>query len=157
MSSAAGLITATIHETARQWISTGLVESIAQIGDGQCDEFAHEVMDKLAASTPDLATQITFGMTEEYWSHTNGQCDAFCADIARLRREHAPLPNGIDDLTLSHAIGGMTHVWLIHDGVHYDATAPEGRSHFLLMPFFADQIDRMTETGEAIAPSRSDP
>src|SRR3546814_15897713 len=73
--------------------------------------------------------------TEDWWVRIlrpdgtdTGEAEAFTIDIARLRREGAPLPDWLqnDDLEAAQTIGAMTHNWLVLDGRHYDATCPEG-------------------------------
>lgn len=141
------IIARTIRDATTHWLDEGIVPTIRAIGDGQCEEFATEVMERLRRIDPDTASGTTFGYTEDWWLRELGEhgvdmdgAVCFEADIPRLRAEGAPLPLDISDLDLSLLIGGATHVWLRWNDLHFDATAPDGRTHFLLMPFFADQI-----------------
>lgn len=118
-----------IRRQTQEWLSTGKADSVHAIGSGLCYEFAEELLDRLS-DIPGIA----LGETESWWS------DDFHADIAKLRSEGAPLPKHLSDRDLAHLIGAATHMWIIWNGMHFDATAPEGREHFLLMPFFADQL-----------------
>lgn len=122
-------ITAAIHSLAAEWIEEGRIQHPRDIGDGQCEDFAHELADRLH-NIQDL---------EVLWSD-NWWIDDFVADIDRLRREGAPLPSGVEDRHLADLIGSATHAWIHWNGLHFDATAPNGKDHFLEMPFYADQI-----------------
>lgn len=135
------LITATIVDLTKQWLNEGIVSTVRQIGNGLCEEFAQQVLDRLHVERPNTLNIVTAAFTDDWWLRESPDA-AICfeADIPRLRAEGAPLPDDMSDKELSQLIGCATHMWIVHDGMHYDATAPEGRSHFLLMPFFADQI-----------------
>src|SRR3546814_2997067 len=96
--------------------------------------------------------------TEDWWVRIlrpdgtdTGEAEAFTIDIARLRREGAPLPDWLqnDDLEAAQTIGAMTHNWLVLDGRHYDASCPEGAAHFFEMPFFANQIARLRSSARS--------
>jgi len=144
-----------IHETisrhirslTQEWLADGTVPTVRAIGDGLCEEFAKEALARMAAALPEASGSIHLNYTEDWWMRELDEdgvdMDAalcFEADIPRLRSEGAPLPADMSDDELSGLIGSATHVWLEWNGLHFDATAPEGRLHFLLMPFFADQI-----------------
>jgi hypothetical protein len=149
-------LTEAIRTLGAEWVSSGRVPCIRSIGDGHCYEFARGVMDRLGVDEhgagwlpEDSHGRLIDCVTEDWWSRLHdddgsdaGEADAFVADLARLRREGAPLPDGIedDDQEFADVLGSMTHNWLVLDGRHYDATCPEGVGHFLLMPFFADQV-----------------
>lgn len=149
-------LTEAIRALAAEWISSGRVPSIRSIGDGHCYDFAREAMARLGAGEhgagwlpEDSHGRLIDCVTEDWWRRIlnddgsdSGEADAFVADLARLRREGAPLPPDIedDDQEFAGLLGSMTHNWLVLDGRHYDATCPEGSDHFLTMPFFADQI-----------------
>lgn len=143
------LLSATIIAVRDDWIETGVVENARDIGDGHCYDFARAVMERLGVkghgdgySPQDSQGRLIDVVTEDWWSRAvdDDEAEAFHMDVSRLRAEGAPLPPGIEDDELAHLLGGMTHNWLVLDGRHYDATCPEGAEHFLLMPFFADQI-----------------
>lgn len=147
-------LTAAILAMRERWIAEGLVPDARAIGDGDCYEFAKAVMDHLGVEghgsgfmPEDSHGRLVDVVTEDWWSRIldadGGDADeaeAFHMDVARLRAEGAPLPDGIADENLAWLLGAMTHNWLVLDGRHYDATCPQGVEHFLLMPFFADQI-----------------
>lgn len=141
------IIETAICETTGRWLRTGIVQTLRAIGDGQCEEFATEVFEAIRRMDAKTAGETSLAFTEDWWlrkldEHGRDMGGAICfeADIPRLRAEGAPLPDDIDDENLSLLIGQATHVWLHWRGLHFDATAPAGQSHFLLMPFFADQI-----------------
>lgn len=149
-------LTEAIRTLAAEWISSGQVSCVRSIGNGQCYEFARGVMERLrqgehgAGWMPeDSHGRLIDCVTEDWWSRIVdddgidiGEAEPFTMDIARLRAEGAPLPEGIadEDDDFARILGSMTHDWIVLDGKHYDATCPDGASHFLLMPFFADQI-----------------
>ncbi len=147
---------AMILDVTQEWIAEGRVVDARAIGDGRCYDFARTVMERLgsdehgAGFAPDDSTgRLIDCVTEDWWSRIVdddgidiGEAEPFTMDIARLRAEGAPLPEGIadEDDDFARILGSMTHDWIVLDGKHYDATCPDGASHFLLMPFFADQI-----------------
>ncbi|MFZ3481698.1 hypothetical protein [Sphingomonas sp. 3-13AW] len=121
--------------------------AVKEIGDGLCEEFAELVLSQILQHYPEAERDIGLGYTDDWWIRALDEsgCDtgsalAFEADIDRLRTEGAPIPADITDAELSLLIGSATHVWLRWNGLHFDATAPDGSEHFLLMPFFRDQI-----------------
>lgn len=145
-----------------EWLASGVVETARAIGDGHCYDFARTVMERLGVegygsgfSVEDSHGRLIDVVTEEWWSRMPGaeddEAEAFHMDVPRLRAEGAPLPAGIDDDELAHLLGAMTHNWLVLDGRHHDATCPEGADHFLLMPFFADQIAGRLREGRRAA------
>ena len=153
------LLTETIEATLADWIAAGRVLKASQVGNGFCYEFAEEVMTRLGSTEygdgympSDSFGRLVDVCTEDWWVRVlradgtdAGEAEAFTIDIARLRREGAPLPGWLqdDDVEAAQTIGSMTHNWLVLDGLHYDATCPEGADHFLDLPFFANQIDRL--------------
>jgi hypothetical protein len=159
-------LTEAIRTLGAEWVSSGRVPCIRSIGDGHCYEFARGVMDRLGVGEhgagwlpEDSRGRLIDCVTEDWWRRIldddgsdAGEADAFVADIARLRREGAPLPDGIedDDEEFAARLGSMTYNWLVLDCRHYDATCPEGADHFLSMPFFADQIAGWLEERSAM-------
>jgi hypothetical protein len=141
------LVSATIRDLTRQWLDEGTVTRVREIGNGLCEEFAQEALDRIHAADPHTIDIVAGAFTDDWWMRETdvqgrdlGRAVSFAADIPRLRAEGAPLPDDLTDGELSDLVGCATHMWIVHDGVHYDATAPDGAAHFLLMPFFADQI-----------------
>lgn len=148
MTATGDLVAATIRQLTREWLDDGTVAAVREIGDGLCEEFAREVLCRVHATDPSTVETVTAAFTDDWWIREQdaegrdlGSAVSFECDIPRLRDEGAPLPSGMPDDELSLLIGAATHMWIVHDGLHHDATAPDGRHHFLLMPFFADQID----------------
>ena len=141
-----------------EWIADGTVPDVRTIGGGHCYDFTAAVMERMGVSDDhgagrlpaESAGHLIDCVTEDWWvrilntdGSDAGEAEPFVADNPRLRREGAPLPDGINEDDLAGAIGSMTHNWLVLDGRHYDATCPEGAEHWLLMPFFADQISKL--------------
>ncbi len=141
------IIAQAIRETTEEWLKDARVPTVRAIGDGQCEEFALEALERLRIADAQTADRTSLAYTEDWWirevdEHGRDMDCAICfeADVPRLRSEGAPLPTDVDDADLSLLIGCATHVWLVWNDLHFDATAPDGRTHFLLMPFFGDQI-----------------
>jgi hypothetical protein len=141
------LVARTIRALTAEWLAEGVVPTVRAIGDGMCEEFANEVLDRIHATDPATIDVVTAAFTDDWWLRETdgegrdlGSAVSFEADVDRLRREGAPLPDDVPDAELSLLIGAATHMWIVHDGMHHDATAPDGAEHFLLMPFFADQV-----------------
>ena len=141
------LVAGAIRRLTAEWLAEGVVTTVREIGDGLCEEFAQGVLDRVHAADPSTIGVVTAAFTDDWWIRETdadgrdlGSTVSFECDVPRLRAEGAPLPSDIPDDELSLLIGAATHMWIVHDGIHHDATAPDGASHFLLMPFFADQI-----------------
>lgn len=122
-------ITSTIRKLISEWIAEGEVKNVYQIGSGQCYEFADELEYRLQK-----IPGVNRAETEDWW------IDDFSMDIGLLRRQCVELPKNINDNDLSYILGAATHAWITWNGLHFDATAPEGVACFTQMPFFADQI-----------------
>lgn len=149
----------TIKAILADWIAAGRVQNVTEVGNGHCYDFAEEVMTRLGWKEygwgylpEDSHGRLIDVATEDWWNRKRkpdgsdaGEAESFTIDIARLRREGAPLPQWIedDDIEIAQFLGSMTHSWLVLDGRHYDATCPDGAAHFFEMPFFANQIARL--------------
>ena len=160
-------LSAAIVAEREAWIMAGTVADARAIGDGHCYDFAQAVMRRLGVAghgagyaPEDSHARLVDVVTEDWWTMVvdddgDEEADPFHMDIPRLRREGAPLPSGIDDDTLAGLLGAMTHNWLVLDGRHHDATCPEGADHFLLMPFFANQLSGHLATQETTITSNT--
>lgn len=155
-------MTPTLPEAIRtltaEWIEAGTVRDVREIGCGRCYDFAEAVMLRMGSQEhgsgwmpEDSHGRLIDCVTDDWWRRVlttegadAGEAETFVIDLPRLRRESAPLPECISDEDEEFAgfLGSLTHNWLVLDGRHHDATCPEGADHFLLMPFFADQIGR---------------
>lgn len=151
-------ISRNVRSLTQEWLDDGTVATVRAIGDGLCEEFAEAALVRIAGDRPEAASATYLRYTDDWWlrqlDEDGNDMNAallFEADIPRLRSEGAPLPADMGDEDLSRLIGAATHVWLEWNGLHFDATAPEGRSHFLLMPFFADQIEGYRNDPERLA------
>lgn len=139
MTTPAELTTAITTVTA-EWLASGRVSTVRQIGDGHCYDFAEEVLTRLGRHDlygygyDPVKASLQEARTEDFW------LDDFCADMALVRASGETIPEGVPEAVATDIISTATHAWLVLDGRHYDATAPEGRDGFLEMPFFADQF-----------------
>ncbi len=146
-----------IRAQTDEWIREGRVRSAGDVGNGHCYDFAEGVMTRLGVEghgsgflPEDSRGRLIDCVTEDWWSRVlladgsdSGEAECFRIDLPRLRREGAPLPDRIshDDEEFACLLGSMTHNWLVLDDRHHDASCPEGAEHFLLMPFFKNQVD----------------
>jgi len=152
------VIEAAIRTLTAEWIDQGLVARARDVGDGLCEEFAEAVMARLPEGSG-----ATLVYSDEWWervrlpdgSPSPDEAECFVTDIPRLRAEGAPLPGGIPDDRLAGLLGAATHTWITWNGIHFDASAPEGRAHWLLMPFYADQVAGLA--GDTARERASDP
>lgn len=158
-------MTTTLPEAIRaqtdEWLSTGKVPDVRSIGCGRCYDFAEAVMLRMGSDghgsgwlPEDSHGRLIDCVTEDWWRRVlnddgtdAGEAECFVMDLPRLMREKAPLPTSItsDDEEFAAFLGSLTHNWLVLDGRHHDAGCPDGAEHFLLMPFFAEQISRFLE------------
>lgn len=151
------LISAAIRTQTAEWLASGKVPNVRAIGNGWCYDFCEELYARLGFEDDYVyeVGPLEKRQTEDWWMRiSDDEAECFCADIPRLRAEGAPLPDDLDDRTLSGLIGAATHEWISFEGLHFDATAPEGVDHWLKMPFFANQIaGRQAEAlaGRAVA------
>ena len=137
------MITAAIHAETAEWLASGRVPNIRAIGNGHCYDFSEAIWIRLGYGDDYVYENgpLSTCQTEDWWARiSEDEAECFVADIPRLRAEGAPLPDDLDDDTLAGLIGQATHEWIFFDGLHFDATAPEGVDHWLKMPFFANQI-----------------
>lgn len=133
-------ISRAIRELREEWIREGIVDSIHQIGMGQCYDFADELEERLV-DVPGIERRET----EEWWK------EPFLADVEKLKASGEPLPRNLTDNEIELLLGAATHAWISWNGIHYDATAPEGKRHFLALPFFANQLTKpMSLVGSTI-------
>lgn len=142
------IIEAAIRAQTAEWIANGTISCARDVGDGLCEEFAQALLGRLPTAD---GTKLLY--SEDWWARlirTDGtpcpnEAETFFADIPRLRQEGAPLPTDIDDYQLACLLGSATHVWLSWNDIHFDASAPQGCDHWLLMPFYADQISGLRQ------------
>lgn len=136
-------ITAAIRAETAEWLACGRVPNVRAIGNGWCYEFCEAIYTRLGYERDYVYEEgpLEKRQTQDWWARiSEDEAECFVADIPRLRAEGAPLPDDLDDDTLAGLIGAATHEWIFFDGLHFDATAPEGVDHWLKMPFFANQI-----------------
>lgn len=136
-------ITAAIQDQIAEWLASGRVKTVREIGQGQCYDFAEAIWARLGYAEAHIyeTGPLTSLHTEDWWARIDEhEAECFSADIPRLRAEGAPVPDDIPDDVLAGLIGAATHEWIFFEGLHFDATAPEGVAHWLDLPFFANQI-----------------
>lgn len=127
-------LTAAIHHFVEEFKKKGI--SPEQIGDGHCFEFARAVMRH-------------FGNQENPKFHLIGTED-FCEpphneelDIALVKKHWgAHFPSDVPNKVWKE-LGGATHEWIVLDGMHYDAEAPQGVPSFVDLPFFKRWIENL--------------
>jgi hypothetical protein len=143
------ILRATIEEVRRRWIDEGVVPDVRTIGQGLCYEFAEEIMRILgrAEDYGNFKGDLIDKCSDDWWCRVleedgsdAGEAEFCVMDIPRLRAEGAPLPDDIGDDDLANILGGSTHQWLEWQGRAYDAAAPEGVDHFLMLPLFVNNI-----------------
>lgn len=125
------------------------VETVGDIGNGNCFDFAEAVFRRLGAESDYChggCSGLSLGETDDFWK------EDFVADLDRWRRAGESLPDDIPEDELADLLGSATHQWVVLCGRHHDATAPEGVDRILDMPFFADQIDALRRRMSAAAP-----
>jgi hypothetical protein len=131
-------LTAAIEATIQDYLTQAHISCVRDIGSGSCYDFAQAVFARLGAEHDYLHGEGPSGIqtirTEDFWK------DDFFADLRLLRKAGERIPRDIPPNALADLIGGATHEWIKLNGLYYDATAPKGVSHFLDLPFFADQI-----------------
>ena len=128
---------AAIEDTIHDYFSSSKIKQVRDIGDGLCYEFIANVFEKLGIQDGEKGVMTV--RTEDF------DCEEWYADIQMLRDMNEPIPDDIPISDLAELIGQASHEWLKLDSLYYDATAPNGVSHFLELPFFADQINGLRE------------
>jgi hypothetical protein len=132
-------LTAAIRKTIGEFVADeerSDVLTAYDIGNGHCFDFAEAVMTRIGLEDEYSSEEgpVTFLETDGFWE------EMFVADLDAMRAFGETLPDDIEEFELANLLGGATHQWLVFDGRHYDASAPDGRDRFLDLPFFADQI-----------------
>lgn len=142
-------LTSAITTVTAEWLASGRVATVREIGDGHCYDFAEEVLRRLGRRDlyghgyDPTKPSLQEARTEDFWF------DDFCADMALVRASGETIPDDIPESEVEDIIGSASHAWFVLEGRHYDATAPEGRDGFLQMPFFADQFAGWREENAA--------
>lgn len=143
------ILRASIEEVRRRWLDEGVVPDVRAIGQGMCYEFAEAVMLALGRSGDygNFKGDLVDRCSDDWWRRVleedgsdAGEAEFCVMDVARLRAEGAPLPDDIGDDDLADLLGASTHQWLEWRGRAYDAAAPEGVDHFLMLPLFVHNM-----------------
>lgn len=107
---------------------------ILAINDGHCSDFANEVLAELHGR---LASEAEESETRSFCLEDDGGDEVF--DVALLAKHwpgtKPPAPLTWEDL---NAIGlaYTAHIWIAHEGRHYDADVPDGVDSMLDLPIF---------------------
>lgn len=109
-----------------------------QINNGLCVEFAEDLLDQLGGYGPEtyeLHTDNFFNLMGD-----KGSTAAFKDENGKYYFEnYGVFPSDLDPDGF-YDVG--VHVWLYHQGKHYDAEAPNGVTNFLDLPLFKRAINR---------------
>lgn len=109
-----------------------------QINNGLCVEFAEDLLDQLGGYGPEtyeLHTDNFFNLMGD-----KGSTAAFKDENGKYYFEnYGVFPSDLDPDGF-YDVG--VHVWLYHQGKHYDAEAPNGVTNFLDLPLFKRAISR---------------
>jgi len=105
------------------------VKSPYEINNGDCEEFAMEVLSDLGGYSDN-----TFEFTTENFS------DEWRVIQPGFKSDFGELPESV-----KKEIDLPGHVWIYHKDRHYDAEAPDGVKNFLNLPIFKRKIEKMNQ------------
>jgi hypothetical protein len=125
------VIAEAIKALRAEYIAHGAAPSYYEINNGQCEDFAEEVLARL---------QATHGRHEDLFTVCNENFymtdDSERWDSALLKRHwNFTLPEKFT-WNLLNEIGFGLHVWLTSGGRHFDAECPAGVDSFFELPIF---------------------
>lgn len=130
-SAEASALTAAIRAKAAGYIANGDRANDYGINNGMCDTLADEVVEELGGETDDLFTVWGENLTAV---GEDGFADCHTWDIALLGRI-SPNNHPTHGLTWDDVNGHIpNHCWIIFNGRHYDAEAPEGVDNLFDLP-----------------------
>lgn len=137
-----------IRAIRQRYLATGQAASAYEINDGLCEAFAHDVLEVLGY--PDNVRDL---QNENFMCGEDGDpVGAECWDGNLLEARWGIKPpagltwEAVDNLDFGN------HVWLEHEGRHYDAECPDGVVSPFELPIFARVIERAL-AGEIEHPS----
>lgn len=132
-------LTATIKEVVREYIDSGAAVSTFEINNGLCDEFASRVCARLGGETDDF-----YGIGAESFT-IDGQGDEWDAELLKKHWPECIPTHGLtwSDLRRFRSRAVPCHVWIVHNGRHYDAECPEGVDNFFELPLIRRGMERM--------------
>lgn len=146
--STAQRLTNSINEVLAFWIDTGTATNAKTINSGNCSEFSVDVMINLGGleTAYDLGINELdiAGLLEVGDGPDNGP--QFDRELLATHWPNIQPPDGLtwddlDQLSVDADFDSGTHVWLVLDGKHYDAEAPEGVENLFDLPFFRRIVD----------------
>lgn len=131
-----------------------------EINEGQCEDFACELVTLLQANGFGTAEDI--GVSEFLQFDPNDDNDyGYPFDRDNLEKRFPGFtPPGdlslddLDHLSFNRSFSPGTHVWVLHEGKHYDAEAPDGVASFMELPFFQRCVRHWIEEGRPERPVR---
>jgi hypothetical protein len=118
-----------IRRVRKAFVDSGRAPSFYQINNGQCDEFAMQVLSECEGR------EVIREFYTEELQLADGSWDWAC-----LRAHHGIIvPAGLSEAELDD-IGFGGHVFLKHDGKWYDAECPNGADSPFDLPIFRRPI-----------------
>jgi len=130
-------VSKTVRKLANEYVESNKC-TLWQINNGQCENFAMDLLDALGGYGPntyELTTNNFFNI-----SSVAGEIAALKDESGKYYYEnYGKLP---DDIDPDEFRGVGDHVWVYHAGKHYDAEDPNGVENFLDLPLFRRAINR---------------
>jgi len=106
--------------------------AIEDINRGMCDEFAYDMLDIVGGeSETSFLISNNIDYDEDSGINFSDKSDK------RYYKKLTKYNGNIDKIT------NADHVWLHHNGLHYDAEAPNGVVDYLHLPFFKRYHDKI--------------
>lgn len=136
-----------------QYIDEG-ADDARDINRGQCEDFAEDLREKFADKG--FATARDISIDEYMQPMLDGDDNNYGYPFDRELLEASfpgfkpPKELSMDDLDHVSSYASFspgTHVWVVHEGRHYDAEAPEGVESPFELPFFQRIINRWIKDG----------
>jgi hypothetical protein len=115
-----------------EYIHKKLSPSYYEINNGQCEDFAEEVVRRLAREHGESDLLFTVETANFYRSQDDEFWDGRLLRSNYWRME--PPPGFTWDILNKIHFG--THIWVVADKRHYDSECPEGVSSFFDLPIF---------------------
>lgn len=138
---------AAIEEVRTRYAEEG--HSLWDIGNGLCEDFASDVLEVVAGEEWQAREE-----KEGWWlAYTDGlfdpQAEIECTpdrwDWALLRRVYGiTVPESERSLYDAVAQSGAAHVWIVHEGRHYDCEHPDGVESFFDLKFFQRYLESVS-------------
>lgn len=124
-----------IEELRDIYLSSGTVHSYQEINCGYCPEFADEIICNYLKECKDIRM-----ITTDYFKNDNDSGKSVW-DLNILKNEYKSfLPQEILWNELNNVQLGF-HVWIYHNGKHFDAECSEGVANLFDLPFFKRDLN----------------